>query len=149
MEGQGRLAAGAAGDGGAGGEAAEAGDGVAVPLGIEQELSTVLQPGHEAHAVLLVLQVIAVLQRQIEEQALADGQRAVETLREGVARNGARVRVAGESAGRAAEDVARHLVEQQAERDAAARLTLAAFVLRLEERRVGNEWVISCKCRWA
>src|SRR3546814_9822888 len=120
---------------------AEAGDDVAVPLGIEQGLATVLQPGHEAHAVLLVLQFLAVLQRQIEEQALADGQRAVETLREGVARNGARVRVAGESAGRAAEDVARHLVEQQAERDAAARLTPPAFVLaepcRLEVRQQG------------
>src|SRR3546814_20699144 len=117
MEGQGRLAAGAAGDGGAGGEAAEAGDDVAVPLGIEQELATVLQPGHAAHAVLLVLQVLAVLQRQIEEQAPPDGQRAVETPREAVARNAAPVRVAGAAAGPAAEDVARQRSEQPTDAD--------------------------------
>src|SRR3546814_5381196 len=48
QEGQLRLAAFAAEDGVAVGEAAEAGDDVAVPLGIEQELATVLQPDRKS-----------------------------------------------------------------------------------------------------
>jgi hypothetical protein len=78
--------------------------------------------GEERHAAPLVLQPLAVLERQVQEHALDRPQRAVRALRERAQAPAERERVGRERVRRVAERVAGELVEQHDQREQPARL---------------------------
>ena len=101
-------------------EAAKAGDDGTVPLGVV-ELRGIAEVGHRDARALLVGQILAVLERQVEKQTAVGRQARMETGGDGRYGNPAGRRVAGKGAGRAAPGVAGKLVEQDAQRHGAVR----------------------------
>ena len=74
---------------------------------------------HQIQPAALILQIFAVLERQVEEQPPGRRHVAVEAAGERPVRGGQRKMVAGPDARGAAEDVARHLIEQHDQRQRA------------------------------